>query len=217
MRGPVAQYDPSIGLGYDPNVSLNFEGGGLTEVYIAQNASQYAKVDIVLTNGSTSTGGQIDIFNNLSSSTKVEDTTIKNNGGAFQTDGSLLFGSGTDSVSVSCASNISYRSLFDALGINAIRVRIVRLVVTATAQLNASLTTKRKTFLGGQKENSIQPNTFLTPDQMQNDRVDIPMLQVVDAEVGWFYTLDATPSSVVTMSCFIDAYVKNYSGGAILK
>jgi len=212
----MKSYDPT--LTYDPTVKLSFSGGGYVEEYRAQNPAQWAKLDIVLTAGAANTAGTVDLFNFYRSSSIVFDPDVLNNESAFValTGAQLWDAGGGDSVTAQCT-QLPYRSLFQALGVASIHIALVRMIASIPAlnPFSPSIDIRKKTFLGGQVINDINPSAFLSPDQFQVDRVDIPLNLVVDGETGLYVTV-AGALQVITLSLFIDRYKKTY-GGASLK
>jgi len=209
----MKNYDPS--LSYDPSVKLQFAGGAYSEIYRSENPSNWAKLDLTLTCGATFSSGTVDVFNYLFSSSRYADSTVFNTESSFQTDGSQLWSAGgTDTVSLT--SNPTWASVWNALGSASVHIALLRMIATVTpsSQFNQSITIKKKTFLGGVVENEISPSAYLSPDQFQTDRVDIPLDLVIDAETGMFVGLTGN-SQVVTLSLFIDRYKKTYGGAAL--
>lgn len=209
----MKNYDPS--LSYDPSVKLQFAGGAYSEIYRSENSSNWAKLDLTLTCGSGFTGGTVDIFNFLFSSTRYADSRVIATESAFQTNGSQLWSNG-GADTATLTSTPTWASVWQALGTASIHIALMRLIasVTPTVQFAQDINVVKQTFLGGKVENTINPSAFLSPDQFQTDRVDIPLDVVIDAETGLFVGLSGV-SQVLTMSLFIDRYKKTYGGAAL--
>jgi len=211
----MRSYDPT--LAYDPSVKLSYSGGGFVEEYRAENSAGWAKLDVVLTAIATHVSGTADLFNYLRSSSIVTDADVLGTESTFTVGtGAQVWNDGTDQITVTCT-QLPWRSLFEALGVASIHIALIRMIrsVAGANQFGQSLTVKKKTFLGGKVENDFNPAAYLSPDQFQTDRVDIPIDLVIDAETGLYVPVVGN-SQVVTLSLFIDRYKKTY-GGASLK
>jgi len=211
----MKNYDPT--LSYDPTVKLNYSGGGFVEEYRATNPTGWAKLDIVLTGGAALTSGTVDVFNYLNSSSKVSDpdTLTSESGFSLTTGAQTWDNGGGDSVTLTCTQT-AWVTVFEAMGVASMHVALIRMIrsVAGANQFGQSIEVKKKTFLGGQVNNDINPSAFLSPDQFQTDRVDIPIDLVIDAETGVYVTVVGN-SQVVTLSMFIDRYKKTYGGSSL--
>lgn len=209
-------YDPT--LNYDPQVKLAYSGGGFVEEYRAENPQSWAKLDLVLTASAGITSLTVDVFNYLYSSSRVGISGIgSGDSSSFNTSGAQVWSDGNaDDVTLTCT-QYTWESLFHALGVASIHIAMLRMIrsVSGANQFGQSIIVKKRTFLGGEITNDINPSAFLSPDQFQTDRVDIPLDLVIDAETSLDVTVVGN-SQVVTMSLFIDRYKKTY-GGASLK
>lgn len=211
----MKNYDPT--LSYDPTVKLNYSGGGFVEEYRASNPTGWAKLDLVLTGGAALSTGTADVFNYLSSSSRQSDPDTLNSESSFSlTTGEQSWDNGGgDSITLSCTQK-AWVGVFEALGMASMHVALIRMIrsVTGANQFGQSITIKKRTFLGGIVENDVNPSAFLSPDQFQTDRVDIPIDLVIDAETGVYVTV-VGQSQVVTLSLFIDRYKKTYGGSSL--
>lgn len=107
---------------------------------------------------------------------------------------------------ISCT-QVPYRALFDYSFRGAFTIQSMRMKFSAAGQIDNSMTTVEKSFLGLQKQNSIPISTYISPDQFQSLIVDMPVPIRIDADKGIQYTINA--GNTVNLNMRIAEYSKS--------
>lgn len=181
-------------------------GAGTKSVAAVSRKESLVTLNVVNNTGVLQT---LELFNFLSSVTKVANTYLPNtsalspltgsNWTAASTDDTIFFDNSGNLVYKKAAGNLtcssttgsSYRSLFEMTGIGNFVIRMIRINTSTEAQLNNSIYHFQKTALGVYKQNEISPRTFFAPTQFQNKIVDIKQSLSVDSEYGIYYNVNA--------------------------
>lgn len=77
-----------------------------------------------------------------------------------------------------------------------LRIAFTREKPVSDAQFDNAITFLHSSVYGGNRDNNVVPETFITPEQFQLLRVDIPMNFDVDGERGWQLNINATETLV---------------------
>jgi len=160
----------------------------------------------------------LELFNFLSSVTKIANTTQYSSGlkpitGSnftsgdshdkiyFDADGNLVYDKLAGNLTCKSTTGASYRSLFEMSGIANFVIRMIRINTSTEAQLNNSLYHFQKTALGAYKQNEISPRTFFAPTQFEQKIVDIKQSLVIDSEYGIQYNVNS--GETISMQLFL--------------
>lgn len=93
-----------------------------------------------------------------------------------------------------------YRALQLRAETQPFKIHFVRLEPVATAQLGERWTFLKSSVWGGNKDNNLTPRTFITPEQFQLGRVDVPINMIADGERG--IQFDLNPSETLVLGGF---------------
>lgn len=124
----------------------------------------------------------------------------------FNKSGDMIFSNSDGLTTISC-SQVPYRALLDMLMSGSFRIDKTRITYKTNAQLSEGITWRDKSFLGGEKQQSITPNDYFRPDQFQSLRVDVPVPLPIDKQKGLFMKVLA--EETITMTFFISQYSRN--------
>ena len=180
-------------------------GSGTKSVAAVSKRESLVNLQIKNDSGAIQT---LELFNFLSSVTKVANTTqyssaLKPYTGSnyvdalntdkiyFDVDGNLVYNKAAGALTCKSTTGSSYRSLFEMSGIANFVIRMIRINTSTEAQLNNSLYHFQKTALGAYKQNEISPRTFFAPTQFQQKIVDIKQSLVIDSEYGIQYNVNS--------------------------
>jgi len=216
MSGMYKSYDPE--MSYDPTEKLGVQGTGGVPLYAAATEMNRAKFDVTITNtAGTAFAGRIDLFNYLYSSSRFTDSSVVQDGGApaaWSNAGVLTFTDGTNSVAVSSSTPElgSYRAIFESLAFDSVKVDLMRIRVANASQFAGDIQIKSKTLFGASKSNTIDPNSYVNPDQNQSLIVDIPQEFIIDNETGLFVNIINYAYLPITISFFVAEFAKPNSG-----
>lgn len=191
-------------------------GAGTKSVSAVSRRESLVTLNVVNNTGVVQT---LELFNFLSSVTKVSNTYLPNtstlspytgsnyvdvsndNKIYFDNSGNLIYDVAAGLLTCSSTTGASYRSLFEMSGIANFVIRMIRINTSTEAQLNQSLYHFQKTALGVYKQNEISPRTFFAPTQFQNKIVDIKQSLTIDSEYGIFYNVNAGEN--ISMQLFL--------------
>ena len=191
-------------------------GSGTKAVAAVSKRESLVNLQITNNTGAIQT---LELFNFLSSVTKVANTTQYSSGlkpytgsnyvdGAntdkiyFDVDGNLIYNKAAGGLMTTASTTgASYRSLFEMSGIANFVIRMIRINTSTEAQLNNSLYHFQKTALGAYKQNEISPRTFFAPTQFQQKIVDIKQSLVIDSEYGIQYNVNN--GETISMQLFL--------------
>jgi len=188
---------------------------GNAKVAAVSKKESLVNLSIVNNSGAVQT---MELFNFLSSVTKVKNTTANSSalkpitgsnffdGSAagkiyFDESGNLIYNVGGLLLTVSSTTGSSYRSLFEMSGIANFVIRMIRINAGTEAQLNNSIYEFQRTALGKFTQNEISPRSFFTPTQFQNKIVDIKKPIAIDSERGIWY--DINNGETISLQLFL--------------
>lgn len=100
-----------------------------------------------------------------------------------------------------------YRAIHNRSETQPFRVSFARMDVVAAAQFAQRWSFSMRGVFGGEKRNNLTPRTFLTPEQFQLLRVDIPTNWNVNGERGISFDVNATEviaNGGIRMTLFVD-------------
>lgn len=205
-------YDPNY---YDPSVARGYNNadGSSGSTTVAAKPGQKMQVNVTMQNNSATKDLTVELFNWMTSATKVLNTTYvagnykyiplltyeglaANTGGhggtiGFDQLGNMIIqGDPTvpdASLTVGCGET-PYRSFFEASSIIPFQVAFIRMTCVTDAQIDQQITWFQKTFAGGVTTNKISPRAYFKPNQFQNLTIDITALFPVGIDAG-IYTL----------------------------
>lgn len=115
--------------------------------------------------------------------------------------------SDTEYVKISCQ-QVPYRSLLDSSAINIFRLNKMRVIYSASAQIDNPFLYVRKSFLGLYKQIPFVPRNYFRTNQFQNLIVDIPINIDIDGERGFNYLINAGANQKTTLNIFISKFYK---------
>jgi hypothetical protein len=190
-------------------------GNGQKQVVAVAKKESLVNLNVVNNSGKVQT---LELFNFLSSVTKIKNTTTNSSGlkpitGSnfnaanandkiyFDENGSLIYNEGGSLMTTSSSTGASYRALFEMSGIANFMIRMIRINASTEAQLNNSIYHFQKTALGAFKQNEISPRTYFAPTQYQNKIVDIKQPLAIDSEYGIFY--DVNNGETLSLQLFL--------------
>ncbi len=125
----------------------------------------------------------------------------------FSEDGSLVFvNAAGDPTTITC-NEVPYRAMLDMLMGGSFRIDKMRMTFKTVNQIAESITWRDKTFLGGEKQQTINPNNYFRPDQFQSLRVDVPVPIAIDRQKGLFFRV--LGEETISITFFISQYAKN--------
>lgn len=196
-------FDPRAAAGYN-----NADGDAGTNVASAK-PGQKMQVNVTMQNFSTTKDLTVELFNWMTSMTKVLNTTYVNGnykyiplltyeglaantagtGGTvgFDQNGNMEI-HGNDAVpdalvTVGCGES-PYRSFFEASAIIPFAVAFVRMTCTTDAQIDNQITWFQRTFSGAITTNKVSPRAYFKPNQFQNLTLDITVQFPVGIDAG---------------------------------
>lgn len=190
-------------------------GIGKKAVSAVSRTESLVNLNITNNSGAVQT---LELFNFLSSVTKVKNTTANSSALKPITGSNFFDGSGQNKIYFDESGNLvynvagllmttasstgaSYRSLFEMSGIANFVIRMIRINASTEAQLNNSIYYFTKTALGKFSQNEISPRTFFAPTQFQNKIVDIKQPLSIDSEKGIWY--DVNNGETLSVQLFI--------------
>lgn len=225
----VDSYDPGMS-NFDPTISrkVNNADGSGAGAYTTNQAKPGQKMQINLTiTNATAAQMTAELFQWLDSITKrlkaelvvgnylmIPETSheglrrvVANTGGTVSWDqnGNLVY-RGDDSASnplftIGC-SEVTYRSLFDAVSIIPFKVSFIRETVTTSGQIDNKITWFKQTIAGGVERNPVNPRAYFRPNQYQNLTIDIPVEFDITIDTGLQIPVKA--GETVTLNLFIE-------------
>lgn len=211
----------------------NANGGGSGAGSTTSNASSVGtkmQVNLIL-NNPTLTNLTFEMFCNILSMVKVLQpsyatgnyhyvpllsyqglaATIANTGGTvgFNQNGGLEI-HGNDATpdpigTISCTES-TYLTFFDGSAINAFQVAYFRFNCQTDQQIQNQITWFKKTFSGGISTNTINPRSYMTPNQQQNRLINITVSFSIGLDSGLSMLVNAGES--VQLSLFINAWTR---------
>lgn len=192
----------SAGFNYDPTMPKNMNGNAV------QNYAQlgYAQFDLTITNTDTANSRKVDLFAPNRSSIDNINPAV---GSAYTTSidyttGNVIlnFGVGQD-VIISCQ-QFPYINFLRSLVTTPQMVGFFRYNVTTQAQIAKQIILATYSMFGANLDNTISPLSYKTPNQFQNDIIDIMTSFAIDGNKGMI--LDLLPDEAVTLNMFISDF-----------
>lgn len=212
----TSNYDPST---FDPNAAKGYNNadGDAGTTQISAKPGQKMQVNITMQNFSAAKDLTVELFNWMTSATKVLNTTYVN--GAYKyiplltfegiaakiagTGGTIGFDQagnmeihGNDAtpdalVVIGCGET-PYVSFFEASAIIPFAVAFIRMTCTTDAQIDNQITWFQRTFSGAVTTNKVSPRAYFKPNQFQNLTIDITAQFPVGIDAGIYVLVNRT-------------------------
>lgn len=107
---------------------------------------------------------------------------------------------------VSC-DQVPYKNMIEDLSGLVMNIKQMKIKASSEAQINNSIEIERYSSFGGLRVNSIEPSSFLKPENQQTKLVDINKSIIVDSQTGLFLNLEPLEDLNITFT--VDAYKNN--------
>lgn len=171
-------------LDYDGESILNMVGDGQ-----AKGLSNYSCNVVYVDNSSSGANVEVEFFG-----------TDFNNG--VITGSSLVFTNNFGDTGTITGNTANFVAFQNQIRYAPLRVAYFRMNPQTSAQFNTVLTFRKDSVLGGFKGNTLTPNDFLTPEQFQLLRVDVPVNAPFNGERRMIMQLLATETTPGTNMIF---------------
>ena len=126
-------------------------------------------INLVYTAGATSLPVEVELFG------------LDFNNGLFVGDDLVFSNAGGDTVTIS-GRTTSFKAIMNRAARAPMEIDYARIKPVTATQFDRVLKFRKDTIFGGGKDNTLLPDSFLTPEQFQLLRVDVPMNYKVDSE-----------------------------------
>lgn len=212
----TSNFDPST---FDPNAAKGYNNadGDSGTAQIQAKPGQKMQVNVTMQNFSTTRDLTVELFNWMTSATKILNTTYVNGpyhyiplltyeglaANAAGTGGTIGFDQvgnmeihGADGmapdplVTVGCGET-PYHSFFEASAIIPFAVAFIRMTCTTDAQIDNQITWFQRTFSGAVTTNKVSPRAYFKPNQFQNLTIDITIQFPVGIDAGIYVLVNA--------------------------